>query len=655
MRSATACMAFFSFLMMATTTRAVILQVGPGQEYSTIQSAINAANEGDVVQVAAGEYVENIVLKSGVDVTGAGAEETTVRSWSESFPMAAVEGADNTTVQGLTITGGYYGVRCSGVSPTVTDCVIWRNAFCGILMETSNAAISRSVLAQNPLYGVQCTDSSAPSLSNCTFSANGYAVSSSSSSPTLINCILWDNWDDLEGVTEADSVSYCDIEDADYVGENGNISTDPRFVGWSPFNSPDNELYVDTSHVGDEEGSKEKPFTAIASALSVYSYHLGLGSPCLNAGDGGVHMGAYPHEEPSRNPGGDGTAVNVAAGTYYEGRLFACHGAELRGPVNSPATLIAGGATAFFGLGQCSIQNFIVKGGDDAIACYFSQARIENCVITESGQNGIYLHQTDASVDGCHLFYNFGAGVLLEGGTANIVHCLFGQHAIAGISCIGGGSATIHNCLLTDSPVGVSCAGGATVEAQNATVTNAGWKGIEATDGGAVTLVDCIVWGNPFGDISQAGGTIEATFSNIGDELPGEGNINANPLFEQGPLGDFYIDSDSPCVNSGSDTAENLGLDSRTTSPTGEPDTGTVDMGFHYERFEVRDIALKEGQLTLIWNSTPGLDYSAFRASSLAAPVEWERAGELTASWTRAKYSLDETSGDVEFYGVSHP
>ncbi len=655
MRSVTACMAFFSVLVMATTIRAAILQVGPGQEYSTIQSAINAANEGDVVQVAAGEYVENIVLKTGVNVTGAGAEKTTVRSWSESFPMAAVEGADNATAQGFTITGGYYGVRCSSTSPTVTDCVIWRNAFCGVLMETSNAAIGRSVVAQNPLYGVQCTDSSAPSLSNCTFSANGYAVSSLSSSPTLINCILWDNWDDLEGVTEADSVSYCDIEDGDFAGENGNISADPRFVGWSPFNSPDNELYVDTSHVGDEEGSKEKPFTAIASALSVYSYHLGLGSPCLTTGEGNAHMGAYPDEEPSRNPGGDGVAINVAAGTYYEGRLFACHGAELRGPVNSPATLIAGGATAFFGLGKCSIENFIIKGGDDAIACYFSQARIENCVITESGQNGIYLHWADALVDGCHLFYNFGAGVLLEGGTGRISHCQFGQHATAGISCTGGCSATIHNCLLTDSPVGVSCAGGATVEAQNATVTNAGWKGIEATDGASVSLGNCIVWGNPFGDISQEGGTIEATFSNIGDSLPGEGNISAKPLFESGPLGSFYLDSDSPCVDRGSDTAENLALDIRTTSPWNEPDTGTADMGFHYEIFEIREVTLEQGIVVLTWTATPRFDFSILRADSLSAPVMWQWNGELTASWTRASYTLGESPSKTQFFRVSHP
>jgi len=69
----------------------------------------------------------------------------------------------------------------------------------------------------------------------------------------------------------------------------------------------------------------------------------------------------------------------------------------------------------------------------------------------------------------------------------------------------------------------------------------------------------------------------------------GDGNIDEAPLFVTGPLGDYYLsqtaagqDEDSPCVNAGSDTAENLGLDTRTTRTDQAPDTGIVDMGYHY-------------------------------------------------------------------------
>jgi len=655
MRHAALFVLFLWTLASTSTPWAEIILVGPGEDYETIQSAIDATTAGGVVQVLPWEYPENIVLKEGVDVVGSGADKTIIRSRSESFPMATVVGSDDVTLSDFTITGGYYGVRCDGASPTITECVIQQNASCGIFLEASSPTITRSVIAQNPRYGVRCLGSSAPAISNCTFSANGYAVSSSSSAPSLTNCILWDNWDDLHGIADGNSIRHCDIKDGDFAGENGNISVDPRFVAWGSFNDSDNPLFADVLHVGPEEGTRENPFTKIALALSVHSYALGLGSPCLNAGEGSVHMGAYPDEQPSQAPGSDGVVVNVAPGTYYEGRLFACHGAQVRGSRDSPAIIVGAGNTVFFALGRSSVENFIILGGDDAIGCFFSEATVSNCVILECGQNGVYSFKGNPSIRRCHMFYNPNVGVLLDGGSGAISDCFISEHGSAGVSCTGGASVTVTNCLLTENPVGLSCAGGANVELRNATVSNAGWKGVEAKEGATVTIVNSIVWGNPFGELSEEGGSIEATFSDIGGGFPGDGNINENPLFEDGPLGGFYLDSDSPCVDSGSDTAENLALDTKTTLCTSEPDSGTVDMGFHYETFEIRKVTLNDGLVTLQWNSTPRLDYAVFRAPALAVSVAWEAKGEMTASWTQASYSLDEASAAAGFYRVSRP
>jgi hypothetical protein len=603
------------------------------------------------VQVLPGKY-ESVVLKERVDVVGAGAEQTIISSISESFPEVTVGGSDNVTLRGFTITGGYYGIRCNGVSPTITDCVIGRNSWCGILMEGSSATIARCVISQNPRYGVECLDSSAPNISNCTFSANGTGIRSASSAPILTNCILWGDRDDLEGIADGGSISHCNIRDGDFAGENGNISADPAFVSWGAFNDSDNPLYVRVGHAGPEKGTRENPFTRIASALAVHSYHLGLGSPCLNVGEGGVHMGAYPEEEASQAPGGNGVVVNVAAGTYYEGRLFACHGAEIRGPEGSPARIIASGQTVFYALGVCSVENFAISGGDDAVDCFFSEALVSNCVISQCGQNGVYSFEGNPRIQGCHMFDNYNVGVLLEGGSGSVSDCFIGTQAAAGISCIGLSSATVWNCLLTESPVGLSCAGGANVELRNSTVTNAGWKGIQAREGASVTIVDSIVRGNPFGDVSEEGGSIQGTFSNIGGGLPGEGNIDADPLFETGPLGNFYLDSDSPCIDRGSDTAESLSLGDKTTLLSGELDSGMVDMGYHYRKFEIVGLTETDGQVTLEWTATPGLDYTILRTSALGAGVFWEAAGELTASWMRQGYSLDETSASAAFYRV---
>jgi hypothetical protein len=50
-----------------------------------------------------------------------------------------------------------------------------------------------------------------------------------------------------------------------------------------------------------------------------------------------------------------------------------------------------------------------------------------------------------------------------------------------------------------------------------------------------------------------------------------------------GTFGSYYLASDSQCIDAGSDTAENLGLDGKTTSATDTPDSGVVDLGYHYK------------------------------------------------------------------------
>ncbi len=72
-------------------------------QYATIQAAIDAAADGDMVYVAPGTYEENITLKKGIRLQGAGPKKTILNS-----PVAGkeiVKGADNSMVDGFTING----------------------------------------------------------------------------------------------------------------------------------------------------------------------------------------------------------------------------------------------------------------------------------------------------------------------------------------------------------------------------------------------------------------------------------------------------------------------------------------------------------------------------------------------------------------------
>jgi len=71
--------------------------------------------------------------------------------------------------------------------------------------------------------------------------------------------------------------------------------------------------------------------------------------------------------------------------------------------------------------------------------------------------------------------------------------------------------------------------------------------------------------------------------------LAGTGNFSSDPLFVNAASNDFHLShiaagqgADSPAIDAGSDTAANLGLDTRTTRTDAVTDTGTIDLGYHY-------------------------------------------------------------------------
>jgi hypothetical protein len=110
-------------------------------------------------------------------------------------------------------------------------------------------------------------------------------------------------------------------------------------------------------------------------------------------------------------------------------------------------------------------------------------------------------------------------------------------------------------------------------------------------------LDNCILWDGGDEIWNNDDSTITITYSDVqggwtNDDCPPEHpvcNIDADPLFVPGPGGAYYLSqiaagqaADSPCVDTGSDTAANLGLDLLTTRTDEGLDAGTVDMGYHY-------------------------------------------------------------------------
>ncbi len=180
--------------------------------------------------------------------------------------------------------------------------------------------------------------------------------------------------------------------------------------------------------------------------------------------------------------------------------------------------------------------------------CYESSPTIENNIITDNSANyggGIFCYNCSPTISNNIISGNSAAGGWRPAGGA--------------IYCYKSSSPTITNNTITGNSA------------------NYGGGGIYCSDNSSPTIVDCIIWGN--GDDLDG---CSATYCCIEDMDDGEGNIHSDPMFVTGLWGEYYLDPDSPCVDAGSQSVSATGLSNRTTQTDGTPDSGTVDMGYHY-------------------------------------------------------------------------
>ena len=270
------------------------------------------------------------------------------------------------------------------------------------------------------------------------------------------------------------------------------------------------------------------------------------------------------------------------------------------------------------------------SGGGGGILCWSSDAKIENCFISENSA------------------YDSGGGVYFGGDpcTPILRNCL-----VKGNTAILDGGGIVSYWLVTPKIANCTIVDNKAFDPHDS--KNGRGGGLSCSYKSQTTLIDSILWDNtgsngnqiaigsnnePFYidrpstltvsycDI-QGGRTAEAIYIEPGRILNWlDGNINADPLFVGS---NYYLsqkeagqDKDSPCVDAGSDLAVALGLDRFTTRSDGVADAGQVDMGLHYPT--------NEGQLQLIVNvigehgtvEPSGGFYNKFAVVTLTAKVD---------------------------------
>lgn len=172
---------------------AATLNVGAGQAYTTIQSAIDAASTGDVISVGEGTYAENLVIKKdGISVIGKNKEKTIIDA-KKTGSAIRIE-TNNVIISGFTIqNNGGSGKDDAGVSfykannNMIANSIIMNNNV-GISLYTSsnNNVVSGNYIKSSGRYGILIFTSTDNKIYNNNIESNQIGIYADSTSTNHI-------------------------------------------------------------------------------------------------------------------------------------------------------------------------------------------------------------------------------------------------------------------------------------------------------------------------------------------------------------------------------------------------------------------------------------------------------------------------------------
>ena len=188
-----------------------------GCDYTSINDAIDAASDGDVIQLSSQTYYEGVEINTegkAITISGttdADGNSTSILDGNNSHRVLICqtgEGAD-TVFENLVVRNGFAdnggGMRNGGSRPTLTNCTFTGNVAQqyggGVQGLSSWSIMTNCTFTGNeaPSGGGLYSSSGNPTLTNCTFTGNeagtgdGGGVLLSFSNPTLENCTFTGN------------------------------------------------------------------------------------------------------------------------------------------------------------------------------------------------------------------------------------------------------------------------------------------------------------------------------------------------------------------------------------------------------------------------------------------------------------------------------
>ncbi len=240
------------------------------------------------------------------------------------------------------------------------------------------------------------------------------------------------------------------------------------------------------------------------------------------------------------------------------------------------------------------LDGFTIKNGykypGAGIYCSGSSPIIKNCKITKNKAEwlngtggGCYFSNSFAKIINCRITFNSAIGTSTHSGNGwgggigiaknskiaisdSQIMNNYATYFSGGVG-VNSSSLSVVNSVISNN----SSESGAGLHFQdssptimNSTIT----KNSAKNNGGGfycirskVTVVNTILWGDTGGEIDGWGSKITVTYSDVQGGWKGKGNIHADPLFVNAPNGDYHLQSGSPCIDAGTNTAVTSGTD----------------------------------------------------------------------------------------------